>query len=695
MQCPLSDRRALPVLVQQEIIPKSVPLGYHAQLPCVSFFPAWMLERSTPDFLMRIACFVVACLLALPSFAKDAAYSNGVLKLDAVQVGADAYVAELVPVPNVTPLSFTLRSATKVAAQTSYAATYSGVTLTVPNVMINGATRASAKLTLTGSNPLRFQLSTYSVLRGVTLANPDETLKPGKAFYLNYTGGVLDSTRVKLTTGGNAVRATVMGNSIAGTVPIVTGSQTLEVDLDGDKFQLPITVQPSAMVSNPRPYVTGVVTELAAELKTFGLPSTLLDQTLITTELAKLSESDAQLVALMVRENISTLLAELDNLTGTGNPLLSASALSAASSTAGLDQCQRLLVYYMRAEGVVALAYGMAAGGAYAAGTGALTGVGAIVTAISVSAGIVAAELAARYQDQLLSFDCRQVRDATIASASPLHSEVYLTTHIEASENRARTIQVTELYQLYDLEVRNDYISTSTRLRNALQSAVAMLQKIGFSSTNSAIVSLNSLIGRIKTDDTLKRTDQAHKYTIRSITDSRISGSVVSTRPGTVTLLFDKKDEELPEGRSVSFSIELYNSTDDVSIFVPIKLNGVSLIDDLKEAVLGTWTVVRVDTPGNYKMVILAGGTGKYVIPTNAQNECPNGTKVGIDCEYKITWTVEKYKDRYIFVDRGFFHPAYHDPAITERSGLTLPLTGFTLYGTGHPESVGIRFWKD
>lgn len=659
---------------------------------------AWMLSLSKEPIevsMMRIVVFVVACLLTLPSLAKEAFYSNGVLKLDAVQVGTDAYVAELVPVPNVTPLSFTLRSATKVAAQTSYAATYAGVTLTVPNVMINGATRASAKLTLTGSNPLRFQLSTYSVLRGVTLANPTDSLKPGKAFSLNYTGGVLDGARVKLTVGGNTVMATVIGNSIAGTVPVVSGNQTLDVDLDGDKFQLPIVVQASALISNPKPYVTSVVTDLAAELKTFGLPSNLLDQTMINNELAKLSEADAQLVALMVRENIATLLAELDNLTGTGNPLLSGSTLSATSSTVGLNQCQKLLVYYMRAEGVFALASGMTAGGIYAAGTGALTGVGAIVTAVSVSAGIVAAELAAQYQEKLLSYDCRQVRDATIANAAPL-SQVYLTTHLEASENRARTIQVTELYQLYDLDVRSDYVSTSTRLKNALQNAVGLLlQKLGFSPTNSAVVALNSLIGRVKTDDTFKRTDMAHKYTIRSITDSRIKASVVSTRPGTVTLLFDKLDEEIPEGRSVSFSIELYNSTDDVSITVPIKLNGASLIDDLKEAALGTWTVIHYTIPGNAKMHLFAGGTGKYVIMPDDQGRCVNGTKVGIECEYKITWTVEKYKDRYVLVDRGFFHPGYEDFAITERSALTLPISGFTAYGVGHPESPVIRYYKD
>ncbi len=641
---------------------------------------------------MKRLALLLLCFLACPAGAKEAVYANGILTFDTVKVGNDTFEAQLAPVPGSNPLAFIVTSARQIAPANNHAATFAGTSLTVPDVLVNNTERLSANLTLVGENPLKFQLNSYTVIRAVALEDFDQPLKQGRLFFVNYTGSVLDSSKVKLNIGDMTLPGSVVKNSIAAVVPVgMTGTQMLNIELDGATFQLPLAVDASENIANPKVYVSDFVSNISRGLQSLGLPAGVLDNNAITNQLNALSETEAKQVALQIRENFTVLESiERDVFALQQN----IHALSAFTPTTSLSDCQRWMVYYLRTTSVVALGSGMAAGGLLAASTGALTGVMAITTAISVSSGIIAGEMAADYQDRLLSYDCRQVFSASVRRVDPLRSEVLAPETIIAYDNRAVTVQIEDLYQLADTQVRTDFLSASVALRSAISSMATLLTKFGALLPSAAMTAVNDLLVRIKTDDTARISDTAHKFVVRSVSNPLIRGSVVATKLGMLTLKFDKTDEVMVPSKNVTFLVELYNSADDVSITVAVKLNGDSMLEDLKLAVLGNWIVYRIETDTIYTMELLAGGTGFYLLPKERDASCPNGVaRSAFMCEYRINWFIRtvtdtKNGDQYYLQEEGFWHPGFSG---LNRSPLTLPLFRFE---TGEPGAPVVRYTK-
>ena len=234
---------------------------------------------------------------------------------------------------------------------------------------------------------------------------------------------------------------------------------------------------------------------------------------------------------------------------------------------------------------------------------------------------------------RLLSLDCLHVQSATIGTVQELRSEVTVLQTLNVYESRAQSIRVTELQRLANQEVRGDFLSASATVKATLERLNSLLTSLGFSATNRLVVTVKSLLARVKTDDTRQVFDNSHKFSIRSISDSRVSGSVLTSASGALTLLLDRKDLDMAEGQSISFTLELYNATDDVSLRVPVKLNGASLLEDLKLAVVGRWKVTRTDNGTVYDLELRQGGTGVYLLPGET---CPNGVKTATGCEYKV-----------------------------------------------------------
>ncbi|MES2606305.1 MAG: hypothetical protein V4603_15330, partial [Pseudomonadota bacterium] len=240
--------------------------------------------------------------------------------------------------------------------------------------------------------------------------------------------------------------------------------------------------------------------------------------------------------------------------------------------------------------------------------------------------------------------------------------------------------------------IRSSYLSTATVLKSTLTSAIAVVSKLGLGSGNPVVSTLTSLAAAIKTDDTTTVSTDAQKFSIRAISDASITGSNISGSAGKLTLLFDKKNEDLAEGKSVTFTIELYNATDGVSITVPVKLNGASLLEDLKAAVVGDWIVGNMESGTIYDLELKVGGTGVYRI---AATSCATGLPpVAGKCEYKMTWSIVKNGSEYILYDYGFWHPAYNDPAIVRRGPLTLPVNRYEVFNLANPPVVGVRYTK-
>ncbi|MES2605659.1 MAG: hypothetical protein V4603_12035, partial [Pseudomonadota bacterium] len=373
---------------------------------------------------------VLALLFALPIQAKEAIFTNGVLKFDSVLVGADTYSAELTPVPNVTPLTFTVTKAIKVATAASHAAVFSGTSLTIPNVLIGSAMRAKATLILTGQNPYRFQLSTYSVLRTIELNTLGQTLTPGRVFTVNYTGGVLTADKVKLKIGTTQLQTSVLNNAIAATVPVgLGGSQTLTVELDGDSFQWPLTIAAGTEIASPKPYITGYVNEIAADLKSLGMPASLLDTAAVSSRLGTMSEADAKVTALQIRENLEPLLAQVAALQS-GNTSLTDSNFMALTLTTEAD-CARWMKGFATASAVTAAGVAVTAAG-FGTGPG-----GLIIGAVGAASTALAAEVAIRNMKSIVN-ECGALNDATFTVSPLLQSELVLTKPIEVYESRAR-----------------------------------------------------------------------------------------------------------------------------------------------------------------------------------------------------------------------------------------------------------------
>jgi len=644
---------------------------------------------------MKTFILVLLCLCTTAALGKEAVFANGVLSFDSVQVGADTYEVQLAPVPNVAPMAFTVTQARKVATTTTPAATLIGATLTVPNVLVNGTLRLRATLMLTGQNPYKFQLSSYSTVRGVELNNMGQVLTPGRLFNINYTGGVLDTSKVKLKIGTTLITSNVLNNAISATVPSgFIGNQILTAELDGDSFQLPLAISAGADIANPKLYASGYVNELAADLKSLGLPAALLNTASITTQLASLSDAEAKVVALQIRENLEPLLAQVNELLGSNTALTGTNSMYMQAMTfTSAAECKAWMKRF-------AVASTIAATGVYVTSAGLAYGItvpGAIITGVGLASIVVASDVALRNMKLILNY-CGALNDATFSLFPLLQKDLVLTTPIEVFESRTRTFKLNELFRL-DQTIRSSYVSTATSLKSTVAGAISMAGKLGFSAGSSVISSLNTLAASIKTDDTSTVSTDGHKFSIRSISDTSISGSTVDTGTGTLTLLFDKKNEDLAEGKNTSFTIELYNSVDGITITVPVKMNGASLLEDLMLAVLGNWTVQPRGREDIFQLELKAGGTGVYKLPLTADTNgffyCPNtGPPIKGICEYSISWSISRVGSKYVLIDSGFFHPAYTDTRITDRSGLTLPVTGFTVYDIGNPDSVSIRFIK-
>lgn len=636
--------------------------------------------------LVRTTFLLLLAFTATSSWAKQAQFVDGVLSIDTLNYNNATYQVQLAPVAGSNPVAFTLTAAQAVATSSDPAATLVGTALTIPNVLINGTERLNVRMLLTGLDPVRFQLQSYSTVRSVTLDTGGQTLVPGKAFYVKYTGGVLSASKIRLSIGTLVIAPTVVDNVIAATVPVgVQGSQSLSITLDGDTFSLPLVIASGTPIANPRSFVTSAISEVALELQRLRLPAELLDQTALATQLAALTEAEAQQVALLIRENLSALSGLSNDLNG------SALALSMFTPTGNLTECERLMVNYLRATSVMSLSAGVVVVGGIASTALPLSGPFALAAAVATATAIVSAELAVQYQTRLLTLACLETDSATIGTVQPVRSEVTVTQTLNVFESRAQTLRITELQQLENSEVRSDFLAASATVKASLERLNSLLTSLGFSSSNRLVSSVKNLLGRLKTDDRLQVTDNSHRFTVRRISDSRVSASVLPSATGTLTLLLDRKDTDMPEGQSISFTLELYNSADDVSVSVPVKLNGASLLEDLKLAAAGKWTVTRLDSGVVYDMELRAGGTGVYRLPGPT---CPNGTLTSSGCEYRITWSVTKVGCTYVLNDFGFWHPAYNDTAIVGRSGITLPLTGFVIHEIGNVTNATVRYAK-
>ncbi|MES3007086.1 MAG: hypothetical protein V4751_04865 [Pseudomonadota bacterium] len=636
--------------------------------------------------MIRSSIVLLLCLAAAPGWAKQAQFAEGVLTIDTVNYNNATYQTQLVPVAGSNPIAFILTAAQAVSTTTDPAATVVGTTLTIPNVLVNDTERLSVKMMLVGQNPVRFQVLSYSSLRNVTLDTANQTLTPGKAFYVKYSGGALSASKIKLSMGSSAVATHVVDNVIAVTVPVgMQGNQTLSIELDGDTFRLPLTIEPGVAVVNPKSYVGSFINTLALDLQRLGLPADLLDQNALSAQLASMTESDAQQAALLIRENIAALSALTSQLQG------QALALSIFTPTANLSECERLMVNYLRATSVMSASIGVVVVGGVAATALPLSGPFALAAAVATASAIVSGELAAQYQDRLLSLSCLHVENATIGTVQELRSEVTVAQTLNVYESRAQSIRITELQRLANQEVRGDFLSASTTVKASLERLKSLLTSLGFSASSRLQVTVKNLMTRLKTDDSQQISTNSHKFSIRAISDSRVSGSVLTSASGALTLLLDRKDTDMPEGQSISFTIELYNSVDDVSIKVPVKLNGASMLEDLKLAVVGRWKVTRTDNGTVYDLELRQGGTGVYLLPGPT---CPNGVTTPTGCEYKTTWTITKSGTKYLLFDHGFWHPGYNDPALGDRTSLTLPLTGFVTHEIGNVANVAIRYVK-
>jgi hypothetical protein len=643
-------------------------------------------KKCSVTALIRTTFLLLLALTATSSWAKQAQFADGVLSIDTLNYNNATYQVQLAPVAGSNPVAFTLTAAQAVATTSDPAATLVGTALTIPNVLINGTERLNVRMLLTGMDPVRFQLQSYSTVRSVTLDTGGQTLAPGKAFYVKYTGGVLTASKIRLNIGSLVIAPTVVDNVIAATVPVgMQGNQTLSITLDGDTFSLPLVIVPGTPVANPRSFVTSAISEVAVELQRLRLPADLLDQTALAAQLAALTEAEAQQAALLIRENLSALSGLSNDLNG------SVLALSMFTPTGNLTECERLMVNYLRATSVMSLSAGVVVVGGIASTALPLSGPFALAAAVATASAIVSAELAVQYQTRLLTLSCLEVDSATVGTVQPVRSEVNVTQTLNVFESRAQTLRITELQQLENAEIRTDFLAASATVKASLERLNSLLTSLGFSSSNRLVSSVKSLLGRLKTDDRLQVSDNAHKFSVRSISDNRVSASVLPSATGTLTLLIDRKDTDMPEGQSISFTIELYNSAEDVSIRVPIKLNGASLLEDLKLAVLGRWKVTRTDNGTVYDLELRQGGTGVYLLPGPT---CPNGTVTATGCEYKTTWNITKSGSKYLLFDHGFWHPGYNDTSIGDRTSLTLPLTGFVIHEIGNVTNVSIRYTK-
>lgn len=641
--------------------------------------------QSVP-MIFRFNIVLLLCLAAPPGWAKQAQFADGVLTIDALNYNNVTYQVQLVPVAGSNPLAFILTAAQAVSTTTDPAATLVGTTLTIPNILVNGTERLSARLQLLGQDPVRFQLFTYSSLRSVTLDTANQTLTPGKAFNVKYSGGVLSASKIKLSIGASVIATNVVDNVIVATVPAnMQGNQTLAIELDGDAFRLPLTIAPGTPVANPKSYVSSVISEVTLDLQRLGLPADLLDHNSLSAQLATLTESEAQQAALLIRENI----AALSDLTSQSQGR--ALALTIFSPTANLSECERLMVNYLRASSVMSGSIGVVVVGGIASTALPLSGPFALAAAVATASAIVSGELAAQYQDSLLSLSCLHVESATLGTVQEVRSEVTVAQTLNVYESRALSIRVSELQRLANLEVRGDFLSASASVKAALERLKGLLTSLGFSASSRLQVTVKNLMTRLKTDDSQQISNNSHKFAIRAISDSRVSGSVLSSPSGALTLLLDRKDTDMAEGQSISFTLELYNATDDVSLRVPVKLNGASLLEDLKLAVVGRWKVTRTDNGTVYDLELRQGGTGVYLLPGPT---CPNGVTTPTGCEYKTTWSITKSGTKYLLFDHGFWHPGYNDPAIGDRTSLTLPLTGFVTHEIGNVANVAIRYVK-
>lgn len=635
---------------------------------------------------LHVFALLFLCVSATPALAKDARYADGVLSIDTLNYNNVTYQVQLAPVAGSNPIAFTLINAQAVASTSNPAATLVGTTLTLPNVLVNGTERLSVRMQLTGQDPVRFVVFSFSTVRSVTLDTGGQTLTPGKAFNVKYSGGALPASKIQLAIGASSITPKVAGDAIVATVPAgMQGGQTLSVTLDGDTFQLPLTITPVAPVANPRSYVNNFIADVAVDLQRLGLPADLLDSATLSTQLAGMSEADAQQAALLLRENLSQLSTLTNALNG------SALALNALTPTANLTECERLMVNYLRAASVMSLSAGVVVVGGVAATALPLSGPFALAAAVATATAIVSGELAAQYQTTLLTLTCREVSDATIGILQEVRSDVTVKQTLNVFESRAQTVLITELQQLDNEEVRGDFRAASTAVKATVDQLSALLTSLGFSASNKLMIAVKALQTKLKTTDTQQLSTNTPKYVIRAISDNRVSGSVLPSTNGGLTLLLDRKDTDMPDGQSISFTMELYNATDDVSIRVLVKLSGASPLEDLKLAAVGLWTVTRTDSGVVYEMQLNAGGKGVYRLPGTS---CPNGVVRPTGCEYDITWTITKSGNNYLLNEYGFWHPAYNDVAIVGRTPVTLPLTGFVIHDVGNVNAVGIRYVK-
>ncbi|MDO8907798.1 MAG: hypothetical protein Q7W55_04770 [Pseudohongiella sp.] len=635
-----------------------------------------------------LAALLTLSFVAAPVLAKDAVFLDGVLTLDSVKVGDENFEARLELVPGVSPETFIVVSGVAANPALEHAAVFSGTTLNIPNVLVNGTLRARATFILVGDNPLRFRLNTFSEIRTVALADAAQSVKPGSIVGVNYSGGILDAAKVKLFVGTTPLPASVIQNAIAATVPTgLTGSRTLRIELDGDRFEVPLAIQASVDIANPTGYVQGYVSNLVSEIQSLGLPANLLDVNGINSQLATLTEAEARMVALQIRENLQPLLEQINEFLESSSLPLQTGAGRVANILAytSQDNCDRWMRNFARASvltgaGVLAAAAGVPAGVP-----------GAILTGIGLASTVIVAQAAVTNM-KLIVNECGALSDATFTRHPLLKSEIVLTKAIEVYETRTAAFSIDEVLRI-DQSIRNDYLSAASRLKSALTTASSIVQKLPFISNSAIASAVSGLAADIKTDDIRTITGEAHKFSIRAISDASVSGSTIATGAGVITLLFDKKNEELAEGKSVQFTIELYNSADGISITVPVILRGASMLEDLKRAALGNWKVTNLESGTTYDLVMLSDGKGYYKVP-NSGTYCPNNPKPPVAgfCEYSMTWTISKLGDKYVLNDYGFWHPAYNDIAIVNRTALSLPLTGFDIISlSGTP---GVRYVK-
>jgi hypothetical protein len=316
--------------------------------------------------------------------------------------------------------------------------------------------------------------------------------------------------------------------------------------------------------------------------------------------------------------------------------------------------------------------------------TGAIPIIGTIGTGIAI--GYLITEVAASLSVNLA--DLSTLMDVTFAPYDDLTLDGAASNIYDSAEDRVISVQA-RFRTLVSSDMGGSEISGTlknflTTLADFRIKVTEVLNKIPARFKPSVVLSaLRTNIG------TIKRGINGAYLSITNISNSQVKVAFAKLNDGsfkitpTVTGTTDQAVSFDVTYSNPDFSSKLIKKTITTTVKYAIDSTA-----HYRQLVLGSWSVINLESSETYNLEVQAGGTAKYSVPNKPTT-------------YNATWQIMKVGRKYYFWEDGFWHPGFNQFRVLDKGfadeGLKTPLTGFTHYGdlgSGKGAAAFIKYVK-